>query len=282
MKPITPQFRDAGEYILGVVLLLIAFIVILTGSRSAFNGVRYYTLNAYSILEQPLGSFKSYKSALVDNTRLRQQNVLLQDELNRLRAAAKENERLRRLLDFQRSNSFELIPSLVVGKELTGIHNFLTITLPDSVQVAKGNPVINEDGLIGQVIATTNGYAQVMPFFSNLYRVSGLIHGKTSSYGIISWLGDNYNELIMRYVPATIEVSVGDLVVTSGYSNIYPANIPIGKVTRIERNQGIETQQIFIEPTVSLFDLTEAFVLPNTLDSARLQLTQTYKQLFSE
>lgn len=280
MKPVTPQFRDASDYILGSILLLIAFFVIIIGSRSAFNVVRVKTLQAYALLEQPLGSFKSYKSALADNTRLRQQNVLLQDELNRLRAASKENERLRKLLDFNQSTDIKLKPVLVIGKELTGIHNFLTISLSDTTFIRNGMPVINENGLVGQIIRTAPGFAQVMPFYSNLYRVSAVIHGKTSSYGMVSWEGNSYNELVMNYVPATIPVEQGDLIVTSGYSDAYPSNIPIGHVQRIERNEGIETQKIYLKPTVSLFDLTEAFVVQHVPDSTRAKLVETYKSLF--
>lgn len=280
MKQVTPQFRDASDYILGAILLLIAFFVIIVGSRSAFNMVRVKTLQAYALLEQPLGSFKSYKSALTDNTRLRQQNVLLQDELNRLRAASKENERLRKLLDFNQQTELKLKPVLVIGKELTGIHNFLTISLNDTTLVRNGMPIINENGLVGQIIRTASGFAQVMPFYSNLFRVSAVIHGKTSSYGMVSWEGKSYNELVMNYVPATVPVNEGDLIVTSGYSDIYPPNIPIGYVQKIERNEGIETQKIFLKPTVSLFDLTEAFVVQHIPDSSRANLVKTYNSLF--
>lgn len=282
MKPIAPQFRDASDYILGAFLLLVSIVVILLGSRSAFNTLRISTLTIYSYLEQPLASFKSYKSAIEENTRLRQQNVLLQDELNRLRAASFENERLRKLLNFKADSPLELYPTLIIGKELTGIHNFLTLETQENAGIEKGMPVVNENGLIGQIVQTAGGYAQVMPFFSNLYRVSAVIHGKNAAYGLVSWEGNNYQELVMNYVPVTQDIQLNDIVVTSGYSNIYPANIPIGQVIRKERNPGQETQRIYLEPFVSLFDLTEAFVIKHKPDSSRTQMIRQFKTLFNE
>jgi rod shape-determining protein MreC len=119
-----------------------------------------------------------------------------------------------------------------------------------------------------------------MPFFSKLFRVSGLVYGKTPAYGIVSWEGDNYDELSMDYVPATIEIQEGDLIVTSGYSNIYPPNIPIGQVDRIERSPGIETQKIYLRPEASLFDLTAGFVLVQQPDSSRTAIVEAYKKQF--
>ncbi len=88
------------------------------------------------------------------------------------------------------------------------------------------------------------------------------------------------SKLELRYVPQTIAVDTGEVVLTSGYSQEFPPNIPIGKVVRTEPNQGKDTQRIFVEPFVNLYTVAQGFVVTSEPDTAIKKLNNQYQELF--
>ncbi len=255
----------AKDYFIVAILLIIAISIAISRNRGGINKLRQFSVATVSLLQTPLSQVRIYRQALNTNIYLKRQNILLQDELSKLRSLKRENAELRDLLDFKEQSSLNLIPVTIVGKELNSINNSLTIT-PGAKEGIKVNmPLINSDGLLGKVVLLSDNYAQVMPYLNTLYKVSAKVQG-INAPGIVSWEG-NRNELVMNFVPLTVKVDIGSVIETSGYSNQYPPNIPIGIVTKIEQEQGKETQRIYLKPTASIYDVAEGFVVdftPNT------------------
>jgi len=159
------------------------------------------------------------------------------------------------------------------------MNNSLTISAGENDDIKTGMPVINSDGLIGKVILTTNTYSQVMPYTNSLFKVSARIQS-TRAYGIVSWEGNRYDELVLQHIPQTIPVEEGKLVETSGYSNQYPSGITIGEVTRISPEEGVETQLIYLRPFVNLHVIAEGFVLMFEPDTTVNELLEQQQELF--
>lgn len=271
--------EDIQDHVLTVIFILIAFVVMVFRHDGGLQSVRKVSVVAMSYLEQPLSQVRVYRTALQTNERLGEQNILLQDELNRLRSIHEENRTLRNMLGLRDTTDHDLIPARIVAKKLTGINNSITINRGSDDGVMEGMALINSEGLIGQVIITTPGHALVMPFYNALFRVSARVQGNRA-YGIVSWSTDQSSELVMNYVPQTITVNTGSIIETSGFSNQFPPNIPIGRVTRIEFEEGRDTQQIFIQPFVSLHQIAEAFVIRYEPEPEVDELLLQYEGLF--
>ncbi|MEX0679856.1 MAG: rod shape-determining protein MreC [Balneolales bacterium] len=252
--------EDIRDHVLTVVIILLAFMLMVLRHEGGLQSVRKASIVVISYLEQPLSQIRVYRTALQTNEQLGQQNILLQDELSRLRSVREENRALRELMALRDTLDHDLIPVKIVAKNLTGINNTLTINRGSDHGVKPGMALVNYEGLIGQVIITSSGYAQVMPLFNALFRSSARIQG-SRAYGIVSWGTDQSNELMMSYVPETIDVPIGSVVETSGFSNQFPPHIPIGEVIRTRTETGRDTQQIFIRPFVSLYQIAEAFIV---------------------
>lgn len=274
-----PRITDAKDYIITALILIFAASLMVSRHDGGLQNLRKASVTVLSYLEQPLSNVRVYRQALNTNTYLQRQNVLLQDELSRLRSADQQNRILRSLLDFRESSDFSLIPVKVVSKELTSLNNALTISAGSNMGVRTGMPMVNSDGLIGHVILTTNNYSQVMPYSHSLFKVSATIQD-SRAYGIVSWEGTRYDELVMQHVPQTIEVEPGQIVETSGFSNQYPPNIPIGEITRVELGDGIETQSIYLRPFVNLYTMAEGFVLGFEPDPTIRELLEQQQELF--
>ena len=274
-----PSIADAKDHILASVLLVISLVLMFGRSQESVNVLRKVSITVFSYLEEPLSNIRVYRQALTTNTYLRKQNVLLQDELSRLRGAAQQNEELRQLLDFSRRSELNLFPIRIVAKELNQINNSLTVDAGSRQGIEVGMPMVTADGLVGRVTIVAAGYAQVMPFYNSLFRVSAKLQ-QSGGYGIVSWREKNLYEMQMDEVPQTVAVDSGEVVVTSGFSNQFPPDIPIGRVIRTEPAQGRVTQKIIIDPYVDLHQIAEGFIVKFQPDTTIERLNEQYRELF--
>jgi rod shape-determining protein MreC len=279
MRIIFPRVTDAKDYIITGFLLVGAIVLMVSRFQGGLTHLRQVSITVFSYLEEPLANIRVYREALKTNTELRRQNIVLLDELSRLRSAARQNTELRSLLGFREQSEFDLQPVTVVGKELTGINNVLTIDAGYNEGVQQGMPLVTARGLVGRVILANNQYAQVMPYSNTLFRTSARIQG-SRAYGIVTWEGRNLNELILNYVPQTVPVDSGQVVETSGYSNQFPPHIPIGTVIRTQPEAGKETQKIYLKPMVSLSEIAEGFVIKYQPDSSLVKIIEQYEEQF--
>lgn len=274
------KIENARDQLITGVLLVLAIAIMVNRHDGGMQNTRVLSMTVMSYLEQPLSMVRMYRTALQTNRELHRENIMLLDELSRLRSADARINELSNLLDFKSKEHIrqELIPTIIVGKNLTGLRNSITIDAGNTARVEIGMPLVNAQGLIGRVTLIGNDYAQVMPLLNTLFRASANIQG-IRAYGIVSWEGSG-NELVLNFVPQTVEVIPGMIIETSEYSNEFPPNIPIGKVIRTQPEPGRDTQRIYLEPFVDLTTIAEAFViryLPNPeVDS----LITQYENLF--
>ncbi|MGD8426855.1 MAG: rod shape-determining protein MreC [Balneolaceae bacterium] len=273
-----PRIADAKDHIITALLLVVAIALMIGRYQGGLNNLRKVSITLFSYLEEPLSNVRIYRQALKTNTYLRKQNVLLLDELSRLRAAGQRNKELRKMLHLSSKSELSLYPVQIVGKELNQVANSLTVDAGSEQDIKEGMPMVSADGLVGKVILTGYGYSQVMPFFNTLFRVSAKLQN-SNAYGIISWNGKTIRELQLKYIPQTVKVDTGETVVTSGYSNQFPPNIPVGKVVRSEPQAGKETQIVYVKPFVNLHEIAEGFIVKFEPDTTIQNLNQQYENL---
>lgn len=273
------RVTDVQDYIIAAFILLLAIGLMVNRHDRGLQNIRKVSITILSYLEQPLSSIRIYRQAVSTNTYLHRQNVLLQDELSRLRSAEQQNQVLRNLLNLREQSSHPLIPAEIVAKDLNSLNSSMTISAGTDAGVEVGMPVINSDGLAGQVIITSKQFSQVLPYSNSIFKVSAQVEN-SRAYGIVTWAGNSMRELMMQFVPETIPVEVGQQVVTSRYSNQYPPGIPIGEITKIDKSQGVETQTIYLDASTNLSTLAEAFVIEFTPDTTISNLTNEQEELF--
>lgn len=275
------QFDTDGisHYFHTFIVLLFALILAFTRSQDGLNSLRAITVTAASILEEPVSNVRVYRNALKTNAYLQQQNILLQDELSKLRSIEKENQELKSLLRLEESYNYPLQITRVVTKQLNTLNNSLSVNVGSNEGIHRGMPLINSDGLIGKVILAASNYSQVMPLSHPLFRVSAQIQDSKAN-GIITWDISSPSYLIMDFVPKTVPIDTGMVIQTSGLGNEFPAGIPIGQVVDFRSQEGTNTQQLKIEPFSKLNEVSEGFIVLFTSDTSLVQLNNEFNQLF--
>lgn len=269
--------NEVKDYLLAAILLVVAFGLMVQRSDGSLHTLRSISLVALSTLEQPVSFFRIYKQALQTNTALLQQNVQLQDELSRLRAVELENIELRRQLALSDTSSVSYKSIVIIGKELSGVNDGITIDAGRSDSVKIGMAVITSKGLLGRVTHTTANFSHVMVYTNSLFRVSAKIQ-RNQALGIVRWDETQPQYLIMDYVPQTIEVRIGDIVESSGASRFFPSGIPIGEVVAVEPVPGKEVSQIRIIPFESLHTSTQGMVILTRPNDELSQIKEEEKE----
>ncbi len=128
--------------------------------------------------------------------------------------------------------------------------------------------VIQEDKIVGQVQAVSKHFARVVPLINTKIQISAL-HANSQTVGILSWDGKSsrYAELID--FPIHIPIKIGDALVSSSYSSVYPPGLRLGRVDRVEINPGAITYKIRVFLTADYKRLDHVQVIRMALQAER-------------
>jgi len=133
--------------------------------------------------------------------------------------------------------------------------------------------VINGNGIVGQVISVTDNYSAVMSVLSKDFKVSAKFK-KNEFFGNIHWNGINSNTASMEDIPKHVPVKVGDTVVTSGFSQLFPRNVMVGTVSRVT----MEPDKNFLDITLNLstnFNSLNYVYVVNNMRKEEIQVLDT-------
>lgn len=261
------------EYVLLAVFLVISLVLLAGNDNRQLKAVRAYTVGILGAMQSAVSVVPNVFTLQRENEVLRDLNVNLSDEVSRLREARIENERLRAMLRLRQDVPFTMVAAQVVGKSLLLMRNTLTLDVGSRSGIAPDMPVISEQGLVGKVIAVSEDYSLAQILFNKDFRAGAMIQ-RSRVDGILAWEGGT--RMSLTNIPKTQEVHVTDLVITSGYSSVYPADITVGTVSSVRQRAGSLFHEIEVMPAVDFPTLEQVFVITELPDSARTALEGSY------
>lgn len=246
------------EYVVLAVLVVSSFLMMAFSRASDVQPLRAATTVIVGSL-QSIGSWIPNPFATArENEELRDRNILMASELANLRHAKGENEELRRMLGLRLPAGWKSVASDIVGKTTINERNMLTLSIGESNGVQKGMPVITDAGLVGRIYATSGGFSMAEGLFNTNVRVAVKI-ARTRVDGILGWEGGE--ELVVRSIPKALDVQVGDEVVTSVYSTLFPSDIPVGTVVRIAPEPNTLFRKVYVVPSAHPLKIEHCFVV---------------------
>jgi rod shape-determining protein MreC len=170
----------------------------------------------------------------------------------RLKELEQENDTLRQLLNYTRSNpQLTYEPTTVVGRSVgvdpTNLLYYVYADVGARSGIARDMPVITDRGLVGRVTAVGPNSAQVLLLIDPASAVNAIIQTSRAT-GIVR--GNIDGTLSMDRIPPNETVNPGDIVLTSGLGGNFPDKIVIGQVTEVEQRDQDMFQVARIRPTV--------------------------------
>jgi rod shape-determining protein MreC len=196
---------------------------------------------------------------------LRQRNAELEDLVNRLTVenlrlaeVETENEQLRSLLAFaQTVPAFSFrggqIIARVIGGSASPFTHPIQIDLGEQHGIKVGMPVVTDRGLVGRIFHVYPHSSDIMLITDPRSSVNVMTQGSRAP-GI---LRGRVGQLpVMELIPPEIEISVGDIIITSGLGGHFPKGLVVGQIVEVEKNDNLMFQTAVIQPTVD-FDRIE-------------------------
>lgn len=193
--------------------------VFLSSSNSAVSGL--YEINN-SVVE-----FFKLRDA---NDNLSEENTLLKNELNKLRNQLSTLEPEKDdSLHFQipPEMEYEFISAKVINNSTNKLQNYITLNkgLRDGIKVDMG--VISDEGVVGIVKTVSDKFAVVIPILNDKIKINCKFT-KTNYSGPLQWDGLDYRYADLKDIARHVEFSLGDSLITSGFTNTFPEGIPVG------------------------------------------------------
>ena len=185
-----------------------------------------------------------------ENARLKVRNLILEQKLQKMASLNAQNVRLRELL-----NSSRLVDEKVVVAELIGIDpdpriKQVLINKGDLDGVYVGQPLLDANGVMGQVIQTSPLNSRVILLTDSSSRIP--VQVNRSGFRAIAAGTESGTDLELQHVPGTADIREGDLLVTSGMGQRFPVGYPVAEVTEVIRDTGQPFLSIRARPLARL------------------------------
>lgn len=195
---------------------------------------------------------------MVEFDRLKNDAENLRRNLFDLREVGQENIRLKNLLGFKQKSPLRLIPARVIARSPDSWSSSVIIDKGRYNGVRPGMVAINNLGLVGRVIESSENNSKILLINDPSQGISSIVQ-RSRQEGLVSGsLGAN---LIMRYLPPEAQISAGDIIITSELSQVYPKGLLVGKVINIGKEFSGLSRYAVVKPAVELSSIEEVFVI---------------------
>lgn len=193
-----------------------------------------------------------------ENEKLKKSLERLQGEIFDLKEVKKENERLKKLLDFGKDIERKKVLAQIVARDSSSEFKVLRINKGESDGLKLLSPVITQTGLVGYVYRLSPSYADVLTILDQNNRVDSIV-ARTRTHGILE--GRTGFTCQFKYVSRTDKLEINDEIITAGLGEIYPKGIKVGTITKIDKENFGITQKIEVTPSVDFDKLEEVVIL---------------------
>ena len=206
-----------------IFLILEAFAVMLIARGSTAS--RYQLLGLadrinHAVWEQT-GNISHFFEYRKENERLARENLALRNALASAPAVRDSS-----------NGRFSYTLATVIHNSTGSQRNHLMLDKGSDDGVKTGCAVITEDGVVGVVSAVKRRYCRVESFLNTTQCVSARIE-PCGAFGLLRWSGRSPRQAVLTEIPMHTQTAEGDTVRTSGYSAIYPPDIPLGVIRKI-------------------------------------------------
>jgi rod shape-determining protein MreC len=216
----------------------------------------------------------SYLNLQNVNQQLLEHNSLLEMEILRLQEQLKKTSL--DTVDFSRvfltdtartagvpapDYTYEYIAAGVANNTTTYVNNYITINKGFGDGIRPDMGVISPRGVVGIVMTVKNHYSIVISLLNTKYKVNCKVKN-TSFFGGLAWRGDDVRYAYLE-LPAHATFQVGDTIVTSGYSAVFPQGLITGVVESFDKQRDYNFYSLKVRLAADFQSLNALWVIVN-------------------
>ncbi len=190
----------------------------------------------------------SRQDLIVSNSSLKREVLLLKSDLSLLKQYQEENKRLRELLGSPFIRDEKKVVTEVMAVDSSPYRHQVVIDKGHTDGVYVGQPVINENGIVGQVtfVAAHNSRVLLLVDSNNSIPVQVV----RNDLRVIAAGSGDIESIQLEHISLSTDIQVGDLLVTSGLGGLYPEGYPVGYVSKVDNDNSRQFAQIEANPVV--------------------------------
>jgi len=266
------MFSKNAVIIVSVIVLIVVNLIALTvakiNNRSSF-GMSPFVIAMVAPLQKSVTGIIHFSrdmwctyfnliSTAKKNKELKRRIAQQLQKNNRYKEIEQTNNRLRKLLNYQKSMPNPVITAQVIARDPASWFETLMIDKGKIHGVIKGLPVVTFEGIAGQIIEVYSNYSKVLLIIDRNSSVDALVQ-RTRARGIIQ--GDFKRRCVLKYVLRKDDVIGGDTVVSSGLDGVFPKGLFLGHISEITKPDAGIFQEVVVIPFVNFEKLEEVLVL---------------------
>ncbi|HCD12475.1 MULTISPECIES: rod shape-determining protein MreC [Shewanella] len=184
------------------------------------------------------------------NKELLRQQLLMSERLQRFEHLRQENQRLRELLGSPVHMDSRKMVAEVMEVASDPFHHYVVINHGSRNGVFVGQPVVDAQGVVGQVVQVSELTARVLLLSDPKHGLPVRIT-RNDVRLIANGIGE-LDEIELRHVAKSTDIKVGDLLVTSGLGNRFPEGYPVARVISVSRDDGQSYLKVTAQPLAAL------------------------------
>lgn len=226
-----------NHWFLFILLEGISFVLLFSFNRyqsaAMFTSTNEVAGNIYAMVND----VDSYFGLSDENKALVEHNKELMSEIEALRqelTALKDSTLLAdNAFAAPLKSDYRFFTARAVNNSLNKVDNFITIDKGENDGVTSEMGVFNDKGAVGIIYLASKNFSLVMPLLNSKSMLSCRVKG-SNSFCTLRWHGQELQYSYLIDLPRYAIFQQGDTVVTSGFSSIFPADIPVGEIERLE------------------------------------------------
>jgi rod shape-determining protein MreC len=234
---------------------------------------RSFLINSSNILTGNIFSTRTniveYFSLAQTNRQLARENANLHNQLKQ--SFLITDQQVFTFRDTVYQNQYNYINARVINNTVSLRNNYITLNKGRNHGIRPDMGVITQDGVIGIVVDVSNNFSSVLSFLHSNIQISAKIK-KNDHLGTVIWEGYNYRKATMLYIPTHIQIDIGDTIVSSGFSHIFPQGVMIGVVSEYEIRRGDNFFTLQLELSRDFNNLDYVQVVKNIFREEQVEL----------
>jgi rod shape-determining protein MreC len=177
-----------------------------------------------------------------------------------------EGIRLQKLLALKERINYPTIVARVIGRDQTSIIKTILINKGTSHGLRVDLPVVADQGVVGRIVEASSHVSKILILIDENSNIDSLVQ-ENRIQGILQGAGSLGCSL--KYVSKTETVNVGNIVISSGLSGLFPKGLLLGVVKSVDKTDGGLFQKIDVAPFVDFARLEEVMVIVLNQDDER-------------